>query len=282
MPVLEVIHIWGAHVLIGYVSGETSRICREQHIHIASEVQFGALEPKAVLLEAPCEVRKGIYDIDAIGAYTYLGGYQTLIRHVSVIGRFCSIATNIVAGQPEHPTDQLTTSGVLMHPEWNWGWGLAPFHARNFAMITKAQRHEERSLAHRSEKIRIGNDVWIGEGVFIRRGVTIGDGAIIASRAVVTSDVPPYAIVGGVPAKVIRYRFNPATIERLLELKWWDYGLNALDGVDFADLSQALDTIEGNIAAGAELYTGFMYSIDEKKRAKEVKFDQVSGELFYA
>jgi acetyltransferase-like isoleucine patch superfamily enzyme len=268
--------------LPGFVPEETRRACREKHIHINPEAQFGFGRPKAILLEAPCEVRKGAYDIDAIGAYTYLGGRATLMRHVSVIGRFCSIASNIVAGQVEHPTDQLTTAGVLTHPKWKWGWGLEPFHARNRAMIARALEAEERSLAHRSGKIRIRNDVWIGEGVFIRRGVTIGDGAVVASRSVVTSDVPPYAIVGGAPARVIRYRFDPATIEKLLELQWWAYGINAIEGVDFTDIAQALERIGENIANGAALYTGFMHSIDEDMAAREVAFDPASGELYYA
>lgn len=71
--------------------------------------------------------------------------------------------------------------------------------------------------------IVIGNDVWTGIGVTIMSGVTIGDGAVVATRAVVTKDVPPYAIVGGVPARVIGHRFDDATIARLLALRWWDW-----------------------------------------------------------
>ena len=71
--------------------------------------------------------------------------------------------------------------------------------------------------------IVIGNDVWIGYEAVILSGVTIGDGAIIGARAVVTKDVAPYSIVGGVPAKEIRKRYDPQTIERLIQLKWWDW-----------------------------------------------------------
>ncbi|MBS7669878.1 CatB-related O-acetyltransferase [Croceicoccus sp. 1NDH52] len=76
--------------------------------------------------------------------------------------------------------------------------------------------------------IVIGNDVWIGEGAFISLGVKIGDGAVIAARAVVTRDVPPFAIVGGTPAKVLRYRFPPETIALLLKSEWWRYDLRSL------------------------------------------------------
>lgn len=71
-------------------------------------------------------------------------------------------------------------------------------------------------------EINIGNDVWIGSRALIMGGVTIGNGAVVGAGAVVTKDVPPYAIVGGVPTKIIRYRFSPDVIERLLDLNWWN------------------------------------------------------------
>ena len=93
--------------------------------------------------------------------------------------------------------------------------------------------------------ITLGNDVWIGYEAVILAGVTIGDGAIIGARAVVTRDVPPYAIVGGVPARLIRRRFDEATIESLLALQWWDWeperirrALPVLQAGDIAALSK--------------------------------------------
>ena len=73
------------------------------------------------------------------------------------------------------------------------------------------------------EKLEIGNDVWIAANVVITEGLKIGDGAVIGAGAVVTHDIPPYAIVGGVPAKVIRYRFTKEMIDELLKIKWWDF-----------------------------------------------------------
>ena len=88
----------------------------------------------------------------------------------------------------------------------------------------------------------IGNDVWIGYEAVILSGVTIGDGAIIGTRAVVTKDVPPYTVVGGVPAKPIRKRFDDATIERLETLRWWDW--------DYEKIKRSIPAIQsGDIAA---------------------------------
>jgi len=92
---------------------------------------------------------------------------------------------------------------------------------------------------------RVGNDVWIGYAATIMPGVTIGDGAVIGSMSVVTGDVPPYAIVGGDPARVIRHRFDDATIARLLALRWWDWDIEritrkvkAIAGTDLGELTR--------------------------------------------
>lgn len=78
-------------------------------------------------------------------------------------------------------------------------------------------------LYYTAPNVKIGNDVWIGYGVTIVNNVTVGDGAVIAAGSVVTKDVPPYAIVGGVPAKTIRYRFDEEVCKILLELEWWNF-----------------------------------------------------------
>lgn len=124
------------------------------------------------------------------------------------IGKFCSVAcgTKFLFNSANHSLHSLSTyTFPIFFDEWE-------LDAKNI-----------RSAWDNKGDIIIGNDVWIGFEAVILAGVTIGDGAIIGSRAVVTKDVPPYTIVGGVPAKPIRRRFDDKTIEKLESLRWWDW-----------------------------------------------------------
>ena len=124
------------------------------------------------------------------------------------IGKFCSIAcgAKFLFNSANHALGSLST---YTFPIFYEEWGL-----------------DRRSVADAWDNkgdIVVGNDVWIGYEAVILSGVTIGDGAIIGARAVVTKDVPPYTIMGGVPARPIRRRFDEATVETLLRLRWWDW-----------------------------------------------------------
>ncbi len=135
--------------------------------------------------------------------------YHYPINHERlVIGKFCSIAcgAKFLFNSANHTLGSLST---YIFPVLFEEWGL-PVEDIPKAWDNKGD-------------IVIGNDVWIGYEAIVMAGVTIGDGAIIGTRAVVTKDVPPYTIVGGVPAKPIRKRFDDETIKRLLALKWWDW-----------------------------------------------------------
>lgn len=125
-----------------------------------------------------------------------------------VIGKFCSIAcgAKFLFNSANHTMASLST---YTFPLFFEEWGL--------------EKEKVSEAWDNKGDIVIGNDVWIGYEAVILSGVTIGDGGIIGSRAVVTKDVPPYTIVGGVPAKTIRRRFNEETVRKLLKLKWWDW-----------------------------------------------------------
>lgn len=139
----------------------------------------------------------------SLGDYSYIG--KNCIIHGTSIGKYCSISDCCVIGLPGHPTNLLSTSPIFTSPQnaLREKWVDSKTYKTNVNVI-------------------IGNDVWVGYGVLIPNNIRICDGAIVAAGAVVTKDVPPYAIVGGVPARIIKYRFSEEKIERLLELKWWD------------------------------------------------------------
>lgn len=138
-----------------------------------------------------------------IGKYTYMGINTTM--NFTKIGRFCSLARNVDIGGFDHDYHKVTTMPAFRFYQTQNGGGKIP-------VVPKHQ-----------EYCTIGNDVWIAAGANVLHSVTIGDGAVIGAGAVVTRDVPPYAIVAGVPAKIIGYRCSEAQIRALEEIRWWDW-----------------------------------------------------------
>ncbi len=138
-----------------------------------------------------------------IGAYSYLGRHSCLI--CADIGKFCSIGDEVKVGLGIHTLDFLSSNPIFTEKNNATGHSWCDC---NYAIPFK--------------KVVVGNDVWIGERVMIMGGVSIGDGAVIGAGAIVTKDVPPYSIVAGVPAKILRYRFSKEIIETLLDLQWWN------------------------------------------------------------
>ena len=147
-----------------------------------------------------------------IGDYTYFGG-DASVQHAT-IGKFCSIGPNFICGWGIHPTEGLSTAPMFYSTARQNGITLV---------------NEDRFTEHLP--VTIGNDVFIGANVMIMDGVTIGDGAVIGAGAIVTKDVQPYAIVGGIPAKVLRYRFAPQQIAALERIRWWDFSDHELKSV---------------------------------------------------
>ncbi len=145
-----------------------------------------------------------------LGDYSYVAA-DTQIKNAK-IGKFCSIAPGCRIGLGKHPTKDF----VSTHPI---------FFSLNKQISTV---FANKNYFKEEEQITIGNDVWIGTNVIIVDGVIISDGAIIAAGAVVTKNVPPYAIVGGVPAKIIKYRFEENHIRQLIDAKWWNTSIEQL------------------------------------------------------
>lgn len=186
-----------------------------------------------VIFEPPCAVSRAcnLKSHFKIGAFSVMTDSRNegYIGNVD-IGRYTSIAYGVNIGMFGHPVDWFSTSSrqyLVGHVPGARSVSTRPYDANPLTII--------------------GNDVWIGVGATIIDGCRIGDGAIVAAGAVVTKDVPPYAIVGGVPARIIRYRFDATTIKRLLALKWWRYDIADFGDIPWNDVPQALPMIENCI-----------------------------------
>ena len=158
-----------------------------------------------------------------LGAFSYCRSH---FDHVARIGRYCSIGSGVAVMGDSHPVDWVSTSPAFYRRKRAQHWGSARQAFPDFAAL--------------GAPVDIGDDVWIGDDVLLAHGVRLGTGCIVAARAVVTRDVPPYAIVGGTPARIIRPRFDDATVSALLASRWWDWPLEAYDPIDPRDISALL------------------------------------------
>jgi len=169
---------------------------RNNQMYIGSyEVEKGAEFGRHVRILHDVQIRRNV----KIGDYSYIEPYTSVIS--ANIGKFCSIGKCCQIGPWKHPTDYISTSPEILRK-----------------ILKCPDLYSD--LPQRAE---IGNDVWIGSNSVIMGGVKIGNGAVIGAGAVVTKDVPDYAIAAGVPAKVIRYRFEEEVIKQLNALCWWDW-----------------------------------------------------------
>lgn len=160
-----------------------------------------------------CIYRRATLRSTSLGRMSYVAEASRI--GFTDIGAFSSIGPNVLlGGLGHHPVDRLST-----HPAF--------YSSRLQAGATFSSVDSIEELP----RVTIGSDVWIGAGSIVLDGINIGDGAIIAAGAVVAKDVPPYAIVGGVPARIIRYRFDEETINALLGWRWWDLDNNQLQSL---------------------------------------------------
>ena len=186
-----------------------SKISKESVISASSTIQYSELRGK-IKVGSRSLLNKCLLDGDiTIGSNTTINGPSTEIYSIEFpifIGNFCSIARATSIQENNHNINSIT-SYFIKYRIFGEKYGVDA--------VSKGS-------------ITIGNDVWIGTQCAILTGVTIGDGAVVAANSVVTKDVPPYAIVGGTPARILRYRFNQDMIEKLMEVQWWNWDIEKI------------------------------------------------------
>lgn len=206
------------------------RLCR---LRLPKTLTHAAGQRFRLGAHARCMAAPDVVEGDVLmGAYSYSGSPLTRVR----MGNYCSIGADVCFAPPTHPTQWLTTHPVAHAPN------LSP----PFSDVIRTQ-----PWAVFKGDVRLGHDVWIGNRAILMGGVRVGNGAIVGSGAVVTKDVPPYAIVGGVPARVIRYRFPPETVAAVEASRWWERDLGACgEPIAWDDPLAALPALRAAIAAG--------------------------------
>jgi acetyltransferase-like isoleucine patch superfamily enzyme len=190
--------------------------------------------PGNLVCELPVSLKRTEIGPDVkVGAYSYMvSGYL----FATEIGRYCSIGEEVQIGRQDHPLDWVSTSPHFYLP----GSNIQPVHPY-FSNHLRKNYYKHGVPATTLQHTSIGHNVWIGHGAIIKAGVSIGNGAIIASGAVVTKDVLPYSIVGGNPAKFIRYRISEDLIEKLEKTAWWKYSPKQLEIFQMHDIENFIE-----------------------------------------
>jgi len=184
----------------------------------------------------------------SVGAFTYINPFGVFTG--TQLGRYCSVGEWVIAGLGQHNTSYFSTHPFVYDPN-GASSGLFGFEQYQNILGNTPITAQRKSRSLLSSSIVIGNDVWIGTRAIIMGGVRIGHGSVIAAGSIVTRDVDPYCIVGGVPAKPIRQRFDPGTVKKLLELEWWNYDMSQVSNrVDYGDPDQVIEFMNDALKQG--------------------------------
>jgi acetyltransferase-like isoleucine patch superfamily enzyme len=214
-------------------------------VHMLAKLHYRGscfLEKEAIAygtcsFEGQNKLSTGSYVVDSQLGYASYIGRNSEISHTKV-GRFCSIGENVKIVRATHPVDGFAST----HPAF--------YSTGAYTSFVEEDKFEELIQDEDGWSAKIGNDVWIGNNVLIKGGVTIGNGAVIAMGAVVTKNVPDYAIVGGIPARIIRYRFTDSCRAKLIQTKWWEKDLKWIKSHAslFENVEELLNALETELA----------------------------------
>lgn len=241
------------HIFLGWPGGSNSPWLKiGQVIKLYSSVE---IENNAGLYAPNYRALVGGISTSGLCSMGFMSYSHSPLPDGARVGRYCSISDRLSFLDVQHPTDMISTS---------------LFAFRTMHPLTAGIEHREKIRPANLHPTLgkpypvIGHDVWIGTNVSLSLGIKIGTGAIIAANSVVTKDVPPYAIVAGNPARVKRFRFPEATIERLLVSEWWQYCYTAFEGMPFDNVEKFIDLLDEKRAGGLKVmeYSPLRISID--------------------
>jgi virginiamycin A acetyltransferase len=213
-------------------------------------------------IESYSSIFKGSTIPERIGAFSYSSSPLDVRLNV---GRYCSIASGLSVVGNSHPHKWVSTSP--------FGYQSFRNHAniRSWVEDQGKEFHNERFRASEEFPV-IGNDVWIGQDVLLNRSIKIGNGSVVAARSLVTKDIPPYSIVGGIPARIIRRRFSDSICERLNRIQWWDYAFTDFNHISISNPEVFVESMEALVENGnINRHKGQVIVADDIVRESNVK-----------
>ncbi|WP_086256345.1 CatB-related O-acetyltransferase [Campylobacter vicugnae] len=218
------------NVLMSYPNGKVCRYKDDEIINV----------PDTGFMEEYSTINKG-NNACQMGSFSYS---NAIIPRLDIkMGRYCSIANGLSFIAGKHPLDTISTSSFI------YDSNFYIFKDASIERIKKSYTHTPYGmLIPPSPPTIFENDVYVCTNALLKPGITLHTGCVVAQNAIVTKDVPPYAIVGGSPTRILKYRFDELTIKRLLELKWWEYHFADFDNIDpKKDINYYLDELEDRI-----------------------------------